>query len=417
MKLPKFSMGIGDRFGQQGNAQLQAFIDARRDGIEIAPVWNKSNREHLTVNTEPQSVRDEADAAVKAMAWDGPWFVDADHINLETVDAYTDSADFFTLDVGDAIGGACDAGEGADFCERHLASVNALDFGSLINADKLEREHVTAIACKYLPAVNQAAATYHRIAERRGNTDFVAEVSMDEVDTPQSPQEIFLILAALADAKIPLQTIAPRFSGRFNKGVDYVGDVQQFAREFEADVLAVRAAVETFGLPENLKLSIHSGSDKFAIYGAVADILGRHHVGVHIKTAGTTWLAELEGLLKADAESLKLVKEIYTEALERMDELCAPYAPVLDIHSDTLPSADTVAAWDAETFLAALLHDSSCSHYSQDLRQLLHVAYKLAAKKRDRYMGLIEANADIVGQRVTENIRQHMRLLFGAIGS
>lgn len=417
MRLPKFSMGIGDRFARQGAAQLQSFINARRDGIEICPVWNKSNREHLTVSTAPQSVREEADVAVRHTGWKGPWFVDADHINLKTVDAYTDSADFFTIDVGDAIGGACSAGEAAAFTARHRDSLRALDLSGLVADEKLGAERITAIACKYLPAVRQAAATYRRIVERRGNTDFVAEVSMDETDTPQSPQEIFLILAALADEKVPLQTIAPRFSGRFNKGVDYVGDVSRFALEFEADVLAVAAAIRTFGLPENLKLSIHSGSDKFAIYGAVADILKRRGAGVHIKTAGTTWLAELEGLLATGNEGLALVREIYGEALDHMDELCAPYAPVLDIHRESLPTAGMVAGWSAADFRDALLHDATCPRYNPDLRQLLHVAYKLAAKKRERYLGLIDANAAIVGKRVTENIAKHIRLLFGRLNA
>lgn len=415
MRLPKYSMGIGDRFARQGVAQLQAFIDAGRNGIEICPVWNKSNREHLTVSTAPQSVRDEADAAVRKTGWKGRWFVDADHINLKTVDGYTDSADFFTIDVGDAIGGACGTGEAAAFAARHRNSLDALDLSGLVADEKIGTEQMTAIACKYLPAVRQAAATYRRIVERRGNTDFVAEVSMDETDIPQSPQEIFLILAALADEKVPLQTIAPRFSGRFNKGVDYVGNVGRFALEFEADVLAVAAAVKTFGLPENLKLSIHSGSDKFAIYGAVADILKRRQAGVHIKTAGTTWLAELEGLLGACDESLALVREIYSEALDHQDELCAPYAPVLDIHPAALPTADTVANWSAAEFRAALLHDATCPRYNPDLRQLLHVAYKLAAKKRDRYLRLIDANAAVVGKSVTENIAKHISLLFGRL--
>jgi len=413
MKLPEFSMGIGDRFARQGAAQLQAFINARRDGIELCPVWNKSNREHLTVSTAPRSVRDEADDAVRRMGWNGPWFVDADHINLKTVDAYTDSADFFTIDVGDAIGGACNPGEAAAFTARHHGNAKSLDLSGLVPDEVISPERVTAIACKYLPAVRQAAATYRRIVERRGNTDFVAEVSMDETDTPQSPQEIFLILAALADEHVPLQTIAPRFSGRFNKGVDYVGDASRFALEFEADVLAVAAAVETFGLPGNLKLSIHSGSDKFAIYGAVADVLKRRKAGVHIKTAGTTWLAELEGLLSAGGEALDLVREIYGEALDHIDELCAPYAPVLDIHRESLPTAEKVANWSAAEFRDALLHDSSCARYNPDLRQLLHVAYKLAARKGDRYLKLIENNAGVVGMRVTENIARHISLLFG----
>ena len=92
---------------------------------------------------------------------------------------------------------------------------------------------------------------------------------MDETDAAQTPAELLIILAAIADEGIPVQTIAPKFTGRFNKGVDYVGDVAQFRREMALDVAAIAWAVSHFGLPKNLKLSIHSGSDKFSIYPAI----------------------------------------------------------------------------------------------------------------------------------------------------
>ena len=102
---------------------------------------------------------------------------------------------------------------------------------------------------------------------------------MDETDTPQRPEELFFILAALADEGVDIQTVAPRFSGRFNKGVEYVGDVGRFEREFDADVAALRAAQREFGLDSSLKLSVHSGSDKFAIYPAIRRVLERTGAG------------------------------------------------------------------------------------------------------------------------------------------
>jgi hypothetical protein len=99
---------------------------------------------------------------------------------------------------------------------------------------------------------------------------------MDETDVTQTPLELLIILAAIADEGIPLQTIAPRFSGRFNKGVDYVGNVSQFAKEMDLDLAAIAHAVRQYGLPGNLKLSIHSGSDKFSLYPAIhSTLLGR----------------------------------------------------------------------------------------------------------------------------------------------
>src|SRR3954470_18324851 len=104
MNLPKYSMGIGDRFAHQGRAQLAAFVKARQLGVDVTPVWNKSNREHLIVHSEPPSVRAEADRAVKALGWQGAYFVDADHIGLKTVDKFVANSDFFTIDVADFIG-------------------------------------------------------------------------------------------------------------------------------------------------------------------------------------------------------------------------------------------------------------------------------------------------------------------------
>ena len=177
------------------------------------------------------------------------------------------------------------------------------------------------------------AGEVHRIVlNAKGAGNFIPEVSMDETDRAQSPVELLIILAAIADEGIPVQTIAPKFSGRFNKGVDYVGDVAQFEREMALDVAAIAYAVKQYGLPDNLKLSVHSGSDKFSIYPAIHATMKRFNVGVHLKTAGTTWLEELIGLAEAGGEGLALAKEVYAEALAHIAKSCArPYATVIDI--------------------------------------------------------------------------------------
>src|SRR5205814_1797651 len=112
----------------------------------------------------------------------------------------------------------------------------------------------------------------------------------------QTPADLLVILAAIADEGIPVQTIAPKFSGRFNKGVDYSGDLAQFEKEFHADLAVMAFAVKRYGLPGSLKLSVHSGSDKFSIYAPIRRVLARFDTGLHLKTAGTTWLEELIGL-------------------------------------------------------------------------------------------------------------------------
>src|SRR6185503_21360757 len=127
------------------------------------------------------------------------------------------------------------------------------------------------------------------------------------------------------------QTIAPKFTGRFNKGVDYVGNVARFEKEFSDDVAVIAFAVKQYSLPPTLKLSVHSGSDKFSIYPAIRRGLAKSNSGLHIKTAGTTWLEELIGLAEAGNSGLDLAKEVYAGALSHLEELCAPYASVIDI--------------------------------------------------------------------------------------
>jgi hypothetical protein len=236
---------------------------------------------------------------------------------------------------------------------------------------------------------------------------------MDETDRAQSPIELLIILAAIADEGIPVQTIAPKFSGRFNKGVDYVGDVAQFEREFGLDIAAIAYAVKQFGLPANLKLSVHSGSDKFSIYPAIYACTRRFNAGVHLKTAGTTWLEELIGLAEAGGDGLALAKEIYAEAFAHREELCAPYATVIDIDPAKLPAPDAVRGWTSEQYTSALRHVQTNPAYNSSLRQLLHVGFKVAAKMGRRYLDLLEANESVIAKNVTENLyNRHIAPVF-----
>jgi hypothetical protein len=132
-----------------------------------------------------------------------------------------------------------------------------------------------------------------------------------------------------------------------------------------------------------------------------------------LKTAGTTWLEELIGLAEAGGAGLALAKEIYAYALEHVDELCAPYASVIDIDKAELPSVSAVKGWRGEQFASALRHIPGHPEFNASFRQLLHVSFKLAAKAGDRYTGLLTANETIVAKNVTENIfDRHMLPLF-----
>jgi tagaturonate epimerase len=413
LKLSKFSLGVGDRFAHQAEAQLRACLLAAEQGVEVVPVWNKSNREHLIVGSEPASVRAAADAAVKALGWTRPYHVDADHIGLKTVDRFLSHSDFFTIDVADFIGQPADIAALKSFVDRHPELIGRIEIAGIARPFEITRTEVERIAGKFLLAVQEAARVYRYIAAAKGSAGFIPEVSMDETDSPQTPPELLVIIAAIADEKIPIQTIAPKFTGRFNKGVDYVGDAAQFEREFSDDICVIAYAVKKYGLPDNLKLSVHSGSDKFSIYPAIRRTLRKSGAGVHLKTAGTTWLEEIIGLAEAGGEGLVLAKEIYSEALAHSEELCAPYAAVIDIDRSKLPPAATVSGWDSAQMVAALRHDPKCREFNPHVRQLLHVGYKVAAKMGVRYLTLLEDCESAVARNVTGNLfDRHIKAVF-----
>jgi hypothetical protein len=413
LKLPRFSVGVGDRFAHQAKAQLQACILAANAGVEVVPVWNKSNREHMIIGSEPSQTRLAADSAVKELGWTKPYFLDADHINLKTVARFLEPCDFFTLDVADLIGKPADAKAVAAFVSRHPELVGTVTIPHIDAPFKTDVAFVTGVANKFLAAVQDAGHIYRFLVDNKGAERFVSEVSMDETDSPQTPIELLIILAAIADEKIPIQTIAPKFTGRFNKGVDYVGDVAQFIKEFNEDLAAIAFAVKTYGLPENLKLSVHSGSDKFSIYRAIHDAMKKFGSGVHLKTAGTTWLEELIGLAEAGGTGLEIAKEVYAEAYAHSEELCAPYATVIDIDATQLPKPETVDNWTSEQYTSALRHEQSNKAYNPSFRQLLHVGFKVAAKMGDRYLNALEANEEVVARNVTTNLfERHIKPVF-----
>lgn len=413
MKLEKYSFGTGDRFGRQGDAQLQAVRKAKEQGVDIAIVWNKSHREHLIVGSSPADLRGEADAAVKKCGWPGSYYVDADHIHLSNVDAFLDHSDFFTIDVADYIGEPAEERDLKHFVEICSIFAGRIHIEGLDEPLNITRKKIRNAGEKYLSAIRKAAEIYSYIESAKGKDTFITEVSLDETEDPQTPEELLLILAALADQKVPAQTIAPKFTGRFNKGIDYQGDVELFNREFSDDIGVIRHAVSVFDLPENLKLSVHSGSDKFSIYPGIREAIDLHDAGVHVKTAGTTWLEELIGLAASGGSSLDLVKDIYAAAFNRFDELCGPYSNVIDIDRDRLPSPEKFRGWDEQQIVRTINHDLGCSDYDKNIRQLLHVGYKIAAEYGTTYLQALDAHKDIIEHHVCGNLfEKHITPLF-----
>lgn len=411
--LSRFSFGVGDRFAHQAKSQLAAFQRLQRAGVTVAPVWNKSNREHTFIGSHPDSVRAAALVAINALGWTGAWHTDADHIRLETVDRFIPSCDFFTIDVAEAIGKPAPDDQVAAFIGRHPELIGTLNIPRLSEPLTATRADVENAASKYLLAAQEAARIYRHICAAKGETNVIAEVSMDETDLPQTPPELLIILAALADEKVRVQTIAPKFTGRFNKGVDYVGDLAVFEREFNDDLAVIAHAIARYGLPANLKLSLHSGSDKFSLYPIIRKAMQATGAGIHIKTAGTNWLEELVGLSEAGGDGLALVKSFYADAMGKIDEFCAPYATVIDIDKAKLPSVATVNGWSGQRLANAIRHIQGHPEFDANVRQLLHVSFKLAAKAGDKYLNLLKANEAIVAKNVGDNLYdRHFKPLF-----
>lgn len=411
--IERFSIGIGDRFGKQGEAQLKAFVDTAAQGVQVTPVWNKSNREHTLVGTKPDSVRAEADAAVKALGWKGAYRVDADHIGLKTVDGFLAASDFFTLDVADFIGHPAPEGVVEAFAAKHAKLAKTWTLPGTGRTIDLTAADIQRAAKQYGYAVSEAAKIFRHIAAVKGPTGFIAEVSMDETDLPQTPAELLVILAGLAAEGVAVQTIAPKFSGRFNKGVDYVGDIAKFEREFEDDLSVCALAVQEFGQPASLKLSVHSGSDKYSLYPIIGRLVRKSGAGLHLKTAGTTWLAEVEGLAAAGGDALQLAKDLYVAMHGRIPELSKPYATVIDIDLAKLPTPEQVAGWTSQQYVSALRHEPGAAGMNRSFRQLIHVGFKVAAEFGARYSSALDAHRAAIGPIVTDNLfRKHLKPLF-----
>jgi tagaturonate epimerase len=412
MELEKFSIGIGDRFGPECAAQLRALQKAAADGLTIAPVWNKSHREHMLARTMPEDARKAADEAVRECGWKNPYYVDADHIGLAIVDPFIPFSNFFTIEMADCIGKPASSRATASFVSEMARYKGSIAIPGMQKRLEITDSALAGFAQKYLFAIEEAGKVYRHIAEKKGPDGFVTEVSADEAQTAQTPAELFLILAAASMEGIPVQTIAPKFTGAFLKGVNYVGDPKQFDLQFREFLAIIRFAVDTFSLPRNLKLSIHTGSDKFALYPLMHRAIKEMDTGIHLKTAGTTWLEELAGIIGSGGAGLVLGKEVYLKSYERYDELCAPYLAVINIDKNRLPTPQQVNAWDSQEFLRCLKHDESCPEYDPNLRQLLHIGFKVAAELPDFYKMLRECRPAIE-ENVTTNIyKRHIRPLF-----
>lgn len=392
------TMGVGDRLGICTPGHIRAF----RAHPEFTPVFAQQSIRELTLTGRTfEDVLDCASFAVYREGFQTGFGADGDHLKTaEEVDyALRCGYTMITLDCSEHIR-ADITDENCDALYTPMPELEALYLerafdageGNTIRFDAHEF-HKTALI--YAEAVQFAAKIYHEhiASPQGGRADF--EMSIDETATPTTPAQHFFVANELKRLGVNVCTVAPRFCGEFQKGVDYKGDLEQFERE-----LKVHAAIARhFGY----KLSIHSGSDKFSVFGYI----GRETRGrFHLKTAGTNWL---QAMLLIAHEEPALYREVHAYALTAFDEATKYYHVTTNL--DNIPPLDTLT--DAQ--LPALFENN-------DARQLIHITYGLilSAKDesgqslfRDRLYAAWRAHEAELNVHVAAHIERHMRTVLG----
>lgn len=308
------SFGFGDRLGLATPGHIAAVR-----GTGLAPVFaQQSVRENTRTGRTPQQVMDDARRAVEAAGWDAPWGADADH--LKTVDdlppfvsaGYT----LFTIDPGEHVDNAAsgyslpvlqEKARGLEWEAlegRYLQSTSEGPWG------QFNQESLLRAAVKYGRAIAHTATLHHRLRTMKDEFDF--EVSVDETDAPTSPLEHYFIASELIQAGVHFTSLAPRFIGSFEKGVDYIGNLAAL----DAEMGRHASVTKHFG---TYKISLHSGSDKFSVYPLLVKHWGSR---LHIKTAGTSYLEALRTLAVTEPA---LFERIWALGLERYPEDRATY--------------------------------------------------------------------------------------------
>src|SRR5215203_251041 len=372
------SFGFGDRLGLATPGHIAAV-----KGTKFAPIFaQQSVRENTRTGRTPQQVMDDANRAVDSAKWDSAWGADADH--LKTVDDIPQFVDagytFFTIDPGEHVDNTADS-DPLDVLKRKAASFINWDHISMLYLDQnseqvsgnFEAVSLQRAMVKYDHAIQHAASMFRRLSELTDAFDF--EVSVDETDSPTTALEHFFIANELTRLGVRFTSLAPRFIGRFEKGVDYIGDLNVLDTE-----LAKHAAVTAhFG---TYKLSLHSGSDKFSVYPLVAKYWGER---IHVKTAGTSYLEALRVLSKFSPD---LFLKIYELGCERYETDKKTYHVSAELNK--LPDIDDLPLLLEDFHAREVLHvtfGSALAQYGTDLKAAL-------VKHDDAYFDTLKVHFD-----------------------
>ena len=401
------SAGMGDRIGLATPGHVRAIRSARGS---IAPIFaQQSIREMNRTGRTPQQVMDDATWGIFQEGWNDGFGADADHlktpadIDVCLAAGYT----FYTIDPGFQVNNRAESaslGELREFSAKLHDEVSVEASGLLGKSFIIEDRSITfdeptllKAAVKYGNAVVHVADMYRHLVWAAGARPFEFEVSVDETDQPTSHAEHVYIASELKRLGVKWVSLAPRYMGRFEKGVDYIGDLAVF----ETDFAGHAAIARQFG---PYKLSLHSGSDKFSIYPVVAHLTGGL---VHLKTAGTSYL---EALRTIAAVNPTFFREIYEFALERYNNDRISYHVSAELERAPLP--DTVINWPG-------LLDQF------DAREILHVTFGSVLTDRTilgdwrfytRFMDFLRANPEVYASNLERHFVRHLRALLPAEG-
>jgi len=385
------SFGLGDRLGIATPGHIKLF-----ERYDAYPVFaQQSIRELNLTGRTYEDVLDAATFAVFREDFQKPWGADGDHLKTKEDVEYALSLGFtmITLDCSEHIKGGVTEADAPPLPEKYRAKYvgKQFDIGEGM-ALSFSETQLRIIAAIYGEAIDFAADMYnHFLKDDRYDADF--EISIDETATPTTPLQHYFVARELLDAGVSFTTIAPRFCGEFQKGIDYIGDLAQFELEIK-----IHAAIACHF---QYKLSIHSGSDKFSVF----PIIGRECEGVfHVKTAGTNWLEAMRVIARTDPA---LYREVHRYALAAFEEASKYYHVTADLAK--IPDIDSLA----DSQLPALFENN-------DSRQLIHITYGLILGKknpggsfafRDRLYRIWRQHENVYAHALGKHIGKHLDLL------
>ena len=396
----KTSAGLGDRIGlaTPGHVRAMRSVQGR-----ILPIFaQQSIREMMRTERTPQQVMNDAMWGVFAEGWRGGAGADADHLKTTgDIDACLSAGyTFFTIDPGAHVDNRAEAAslsELRELAEQLPADIKP-DNSGLLNRTfiiehlsiKLDEATLLKAAVKYGKAIAHVAVMYQHLEKAAGSHPFELEVSVDETDLPTSHAEHIYVASELKRLGVKWVSLAPRYVGRFEKGVDYIGDV----KAFESDIAGHAAIARYFG---PYKLSLHSGSDKFSIYRIATQ---QTHGLVHLKTAGTSYLEALRTIATVDVD---FFREIYHFARERYGTDKLTYHVSAEL--DRAPLPEDVTDW------AALLDQF-------DAREIFHVNFGSVLTEKtsdgrprfhDRFINILKANPEAYAANLEKHFRRHLQ--------